>query len=499
MRASGILLPISSLPSKYGIGCFSKEAYIFVDELKEAKQHYWQILPLGPVSYGDSPYQSFSTFAGNPYYIDLDKLVENGWLKNSEIQEVNLGSNPRYVDYEKEYFGRYKLLKIAYNNSKIEENADYKKFEKDQQEWLEDYALFMALKDAHGGDSWNLWEEELKTRKESAIKKATEKYKEDIGFYKFLQYEFYVQWSKLKKYANINGIEIVGDIPIYVSYDSADAWANGELFDFDKEGQPIAVAGCPPDGFSAKGQLWGNPIYNWQYHKKTGYKWWLKRLGACFKLYDVVRIDHFRGFDEYYTIPYGNKDAVDGKWVKGPGMSLFKAVQEEFPDAKIIAEDLGYVTDSVRKLVLDSGYPGMKVLEFAFDSRDSGATSDYLPFNYTKNSVVYTGTHDNETIVGWFNESLPEEEKKMVRDFLCDYSTENEKIHIPLICTAMASVSDMCIIPMQDVLGYGNVARMNTPSTTGSNWKWRLLNGEFDKDIINWLAKITKIYGRVTK
>lgn len=497
MRANGILLSISSLPSKYGIGCFSKEAYDFIDKLKEAGQHYWQILPLGPVSYGDSPYQSFSTFAGNPYYIDLETLIDYGWLKKEDVDAVDFGVNNRFVDYEKQYFQRYKLLRKAYNRSAIELNYKFIEFIEKEKEWLDDYALFMTLKEVNKGKQWSLWEEGLRNRNDESIKKAKEQYKDEILFQKFLQFEFYRQWKKLKSYANKNNVEIIGDIPIYVSYDSSDAWANKELFCFDKNGIPTAVAGCPPDGFSATGQLWGNPLYDWDYHKKQNYDWWLKRIEACLKLYDVIRIDHFRGFDEYYTIPYGNKDAVDGKWVKGPNMSLFNAINAKYPNIRIIAEDLGYVTDSVRKLVNDSGFPGMKVLEFAFDKRDSGSTSDYLPFNYTNNSVVYTGTHDNETIVGWFNESLDDEEKDIVRNFLGDYTTDDKEINKPLIRLAMSSVSDTCIIPMQDILGYGNVARMNTPSTTDENWKWRLLENEFDKDLIKWMFNLTKTYGRI--
>ncbi|SER52852.1 4-alpha-glucanotransferase [Lachnobacterium bovis] len=497
MRANGVLLAISSLPSKYGIGCFSKEAFDFIDKLKKAGQHYWQILPLGPTSYGDSPYQSFSTFAGNPYYIDLDEFIEYGWLKDEEVVSIDFGKDNRYVDYEKQYYNRYKLLKKAYQRSNISYDKEFLKYIEKEKEWLEDYALFMALKDAHNGKQWSLWEDNLRNRDVDAIEQAKIKYSDDIMFHKFLQFEFNRQWLKIKDYANSIGIEIIGDIPIYVSYDSSDAWANKELFCFDEKGYPIAVAGCPPDGFSKTGQLWGNPLYDWDYHNKDNYKWWIKRISKCFELYDVVRIDHFRGFDEYYTIPYGNKNAIDGKWVKGPNISLFNAIKKQFPNAKIIAEDLGYVTDSVRKLVEDTNFPGMKVLEFAFDKRDSSSESDYLPFNYPTNSVVYTGTHDNETIVGWFNESLDEDEKDIVRNYLGDYTTVDEKINIPLIRLAISSVSDTCIIPMQDILGYGNVARMNTPSTTGNNWKWRLLKNEFDSDIIKWLFNLTKIYGRV--
>ena len=376
------------------------------------------------------------------------------------------------------------------------QNEEFKQFLEIEKEWLEDYALFMALKNQHNGRPWGEWEEDLKLRDPKALDRKKEELKEDILFYQFMQFEFRRQWKDLKAYANKQGIKIIGDIPIYVSFDSADAWANKELFQFDEAGKPVAVAGCPPDGFSATGQLWGNPLYNWNYHKETDYEWWMKRLAFCFSMYDTIRIDHFRGFDEYYSIPYGAQTAVDGHWEQGPGIGLFQKALELFKDKEIIAEDLGYVTDTVRKLVNDTGYPGMKVLEFAFDSRDSGSAADYLPHNYKRNSVVYTGTHDNETVIGWFCEGLKEEEKEMVRDYLCDHFTPDDQMHLPMVCAAMRSVSKLCIIPMQDLLGYGNEARMNTPSTTGTNWRWRLKKGEFSDEIIGLLFSITKRYGR---
>lgn len=496
MRASGVLLPVSSIPSRYGIGSFSAEAYAFVDQLEKAGQSYWQILPLGPVGYGDSPYQSFSTFAGNCYYIDLEKLIERGWLTEKECGDVDLGSDDRYVDYEKEYLGRYQLLRKAFERSRVEETKEFQDFLAQEKEWLPDYALFMALKDQHDGKPWDAWEDELRNRKEQALEQKREECKEEILFHEFLQYEFYRQWKDLKAYANQKGIQIIGDIPIYVSYDSSDAWKSRELFQFDKDGKPLAVAGCPPDAFSELGQLWGNPLYDWEYHKKTGYEWWLKRLGYCFSIYDVVRIDHFRGFDEYYSIPYGHEDARRGAWKKGPGFDLFRKVNEKYPGQEIIAEDLGFITDSVRKLVEDSGYPGMKVLEFAFDARDD-STSEYLPFMYGTNSVVYTGTHDNETLTEWFCESIPAEDKRAVRDYLCNYETPDEEMYYPMVCAAMASVSKMCIIPMQDLLGFGKESRMNTPSTLGNNWKWRLRGDEFSEALVEKLYKTTKVYGRL--
>lgn len=498
MRESGILLAISSLPSEYGIGCFSREAYEFADRLSESGQSYWQILPLGPVGYGDSPYQSFSTFAGNPYYISPETLVEKGWITEADCREAGLSSDPRGVDYVLQYQRRYELLRKAYRNSRIEENEKFRAFT-EKTEWLPDYALFMALKEENGGRPWYEWEDPLRLRNPEALAAARERLEEGIGFCSFLQFEFYEEWMQLKDYVNRKGIRIIGDIPIYVSLDSSDVWADPELFRLDENRRQTAAAGCPPDGFSAVGQLWGNPLYDWDYHKKTCFAWWLKRLKNCFDIYDVMRIDHFRGFDEYFSIPAGAEDARAGHWEKGPGMDLFRKVSEAFPGREIIAEDLGYVTDSVRQLVKDSGYPGMKVLEFAFDSRDSGCAEDYLPHNYEKNSVVYTGTHDNETVTGWFSEGLKPEEKEAVRDYFCDHTTPDAGMHIPLICAAMRSVSRLCIIPMQDLLGYGNEARMNAPSTYGNNWKWRLLKDEFGEKEVKTLYEITKRYGRIGK
>lgn len=495
MRKSGILLPISSLPSRYGIGCFSIEAYEFIDQLKEAGQTYWQILPLGPIGYGDSPYQSFSTFAGNPYYINLDQLVSYGWLTEEECMAVDFEEGGK-VHYGKLYEGRYPLLRKAFNRSNIAEKKEFHEFLEREQNWIEDYALFMAVKDQYQGKCWNTWEKGIRDRDEAAIAQKKEELKDEILFYQFLQYEFRKQWYGLKQYANSQGIKIVGDIPIYVSYDSADAWANKELFQFDEEGNPKAIAGVPPDGFSATGQLWGNPLYDWEYHAETGYDWWVQRLSFCYEMYDVVRIDHFRGFDEYYSIPYGDENAMRGHWEQGPGYALFKKVKEVLGEREIIAEDLGYVTDTVRQLVKDTGYPGMKVLEFAFDSRDSGSAQDYLPHNYQENSVVYTGTHDNETLIGWFCEGVQDIERQMVREYLCVDQVPDEQMHIPMICAAMRSVSKLCMIPMQDWLGLDNSARMNQPSTTGENWKWRMSHDDFNHELRETIFKITKRYGR---
>lgn len=492
MRSSGILLPVASLPGKYGIGSFSKEAYKFVDDLKEAGQNYWQILPLGPTGYGDSPYQSFSTFAGNPYFIDLDTLIEEGLLKESEVNSYDWGSNKSYIDYEKIWLSRFKVLKIAFERFDADDK-EYRAFTEDNSFWLDDYALYMAVKNSFGGVSFIEWDEDIRKRDSKAIEKYKEELKEEIEFYKFQQFKFNEQWNKLKAYANKNGIKIIGDIPIYVAFDSADTWANPELFQFDEEGLPTGVAGCPPDAFSATGQLWGNPLYKWDYHKKTDYEWWIKRIKNCYKLYDVVRIDHFRGFDEYYNIPYGDSTAEFGKWEKGPGIELFKAIKKELGEIDIIAEDLGFLTESVLELVKETGYPGMKVLEFAFDSREE---SDYLPHNYTNNSVVYTGTHDNNTLKGWFNE-LTKEDKAFVFKYLDKKKLKKKTLHWDFIRLAMGSVANLCVIPVQDYLGLGAEARINTPSTLGNNWKWRMSEGALSKELLDRIYKITKLYSRL--
>lgn len=495
-RSAGVLLPLSSLPSEYGIGCFSKSAYEFVDWLKEAGQSYWQILPLGPTSYGDSPYQSFSTFAGNPYFISLETLIEEGVLTKEECDAVDFGKKERDIDYEKLYLGRYSLLRKAYERSHIHENPDYQKFVAENSWWLSDYALFMAVKDRFDGVEWTKWAEDIRLRWGNAMDYYRRELYFDIEFQQYLQYQFYRQWDQLKTYANQRGIQLIGDIPIYVSMDSADAWAHPELFQLDSENVPVAVAGCPPDGFSADGQLWGNPLYRWEYHRETGYQWWISRLAHCFRLYDVVRIDHFRGFDEYYSIPYGETSAIHGHWEKGPGIDLFRKVEQALGWKQVIAEDLGYVTDSVRRLVQESGFPGMKVLEFAFDSRDSGCANDYLPHNYPENSVAYTGTHDNETLAGWWKSITPAEQK-MARDYLCDQYTPQSKLGKSFISLILRSRAALCVIPVQDYMGLDNRSRINKPSTVGTNWRWRLGKNDLTEDLKDEIRGMTLRYGRM--
>ena len=494
-RAAGVLLPITSLPGRYGIGCFSQSAYDFVDWLAAAGQTYWQILPLGPTSYGDSPYQSFSTFALNPYFISLDALVEEGVLKREECEDVDFGKQPGTIHYKKIYDGRYPLLRKAYQRSTVSQDPEFVRFCEENWWWLEDYALFMAVKDRFEGRPWTEWAEDIRLRWDNAMDYYRRELYFDIEFQKYLQYKTFQQWTRLKDYANQKGIQLIGDIPIYVSMDSADVWANPELFQLGEDNVPVAVAGCPPDGFSATGQLWGNPLYRWDRHRQTGYQWWVTRLWYCFQLYDVVRIDHFRGFDEYYSIPYGEDTALKGHWEKGPGMDLWRVVEQKLGWNPVIAEDLGYVTDSVRQLVKDSGFPGMKVLEFAFDSRDSGSANDYLPHNYPENSVVYTGTHDNETLVGWLGSILPEE-REMARDYLWDHRTPDSELHWSLIALAMRSGARTCIIPLQDYLGLDNTCRINTPSTVGKNWRWRVKERQLSDKLRKELLRIAKLYGR---
>ena len=491
MRKGGVLLPVSSIPSKYGIGTFSKQAYEFVDFLERAGQSFWQILPLGPTGYGDSPYQSFSTFAGNPCYIDLEELIKKGWLTKEECDACDFGSDDGYVDYEKIYLSRFRILKIAYERSHIKEDKEFGKFKEDNAAWLEDYALYMAVKNSFHGVSWIEWEEDIRLRKPEAMKAYKEKFADEVEFYQFQQFVFSVQWLALKAYANKKKISIIGDIPIYVAFDSADTWANPELFQLDESCTPTGVAGCPPDSFSATGQLWGNPLYKWEYHKETGYEWWMQRISYCYRLYDVVRIDHFRGFDEYYFIPYGDTTAEFGHWEKGPGYDIFKVMKEKIGKKPVIAEDLGFLTPSVISLVKKTGYPGMKILQFAFDSREE---SDYLPHNYSNNSVVYTGTHDNDTTMGWYD-SLNRQDKAFAKRYL--NIKAKKEIYWEFIRAALSSVADTAIIPVQDYLGLGSEARVNMPSTLGNNWKWRLRDGQLDDSLAERIREITKLYGRI--
>jgi len=495
-KSAGVLLAISSLPSKYGIGCFSKEAYDFIDWLKGAGQKYWQILPLGPTGYGDSPYQSFSTFAGNPYFIDLVELIETGVLTKEECDEIDFGKNVKSIDYEKLYNGRYQLLRKAYERSEIYNNENFHRFLEENKNWVYDYSLFMAVKDRFDGVTWTEWAEDIRNRYDYAMDYYRRELYYEIEFQQYMQFIFYEQWSKLRAYANSQGIKIIGDIPIYVAMDSADVWSNPDLFQLDEDRTPYAVAGCPPDGFSPTGQLWGNPLYNWEYHERTGYYWWIQRMEHCYKLFDVVRIDHFRGFDEYYSIPYGDGSAVNGHWEHGPGIAVFNAIKNAIGWREVIAEDLGFITDSVKHLVWESGFPGMKVFEFAFDTRDTSSAIDYMPHNYIENTVAYTGTHDNETIIGWWD-TIGKSGRANVRAYMCDQYTPDNEIHIPIIGLVMRSNSKLCIIPLQDYIGLDNSSRMNCPSTVGENWKWRIRSKELKKTLQSKMRNMCQSFGRI--
>ncbi len=483
-RASGILMHISSLPGNTGIGTMGRNAYAFVDFLKDSCQTYWQILPIGPTSYGDSPYQSFSTFAGNPYFIDFELLEKDNFLTKKDYCNIKWSDSDTQVDYGRLYIERHKVFNIVYNNFVKKLPKDFGDFCQENSFWLEDYSLFMALKEVHDGVSFDNWEEELIKRNPQALKLCSSKYSDKVTYYKMLQYLFYKQYKELKKYANEKGIKIIGDIPIYVAADSADVWSNPQQFMLDQNLRPIEVAGCPPDAFSADGQLWGNPVYNWDFIKEDNYSWWKKRLEMSLKNYDILRIDHFRGFDSFYCIPYGSQNAKNGQWRQGPGAEFFKEIKKTYGELPIIAEDLGFLTESVKKMLADVGFPGMKILQFAFDSRES---SGYLPESYTANSVVYTGTHDNSTIKGWMD-ACKKDDLKFAKEYL---NTEESSLPQKMMMAAMQSVSNTCILTMQDLLGLDGQARMNEPSTVGKNWKWRAAENYISPELCNFLKEMT--------
>lgn len=489
-RGAGILLPVSSLPSPYGIGTFGKAAYEFIDKLKKAGQAYWQVLPIGPTSYGDSPYQSFSTFAGNPYFIDLDMLIEEGLLKKDDVKAFNWGQLEDDIDYATIYENRFKVLKKAFCNSKERDSEEYKKFISDNREWLYDYSLFMACKEHFGQKEWLLWDEDIKKREPKAVKHYLDMLKDNIEFWQYIQFKFYSQWDKLKKYANENSISIIGDIPIYVALDSSDVWANPTQYQLGKNLKPIDVAGCPPDIFSDYGQKWGNPLYNWDIMEEDDFAWWKKRMASAAKMYDVIRIDHFIGMAKYYAIPAEGTPS-DGEYRLGPGKKLTSAIDEAIGNAQIIAEDLGVAMPEAKKLLNETGYPGMKVLEFAFDG---SCSNEYLPHHYNKNCVVYTGTHDNETLMGYLD-SLDVKGYRYLQSYTgC---IEKEALASGVIRLAYGSVADIAVIQMQDVLLKDNTARTNLPSTIGQNWRWRLKNWEFREKEIEKLFNLAKIYSRL--
>lgn len=531
-RNAGILMPVSSLPSPYGIGTFGKDAYDFVTFVKECNHKYWQVLPLGPTTYGDSPYQSYSAFAGNPYFVDLDMLIEAGFLLKSEVisrdwgdgivpvnvseddavngrfgtyRNGNIGDE-RYVSYEKIYNNRFDILRIAYNRFKAacaESKKTlakglplYKQFDnfvKDNVDWLEDYALFMALKSHFNNVSWGEWETDIKFRKPEAMSRYEEQLSDDIGYWKFIQFEFYLQWNALKQYANSNGIEIIGDIPIYMGYDSVDVWANQGEFQLDENLTPIKVAGVPPDAFSDAGQKWGNPLYDYDKMEANGFSWWRKRMAASAKLYDVIRIDHFIGIVKYYTIPADMPDARQGEYRQGPGQKLLDVINESIGDKKIIAEDLGVEVPEVVKILKENGYPGMKVLEFAFGG---DRKNPHLPYNYTQNLVCYGGTHDNETLLGFF-----EDRGDWELGYAYDYLDTRDKGRMvdQVFRAAYSSVAVLTVFAVQDILKLGNWARMNLPSSMGNNWKWRMQKGQLGQHELECMRYLASVFDRERK
>ncbi|ACD22067.1 4-alpha-glucanotransferase [Clostridium botulinum] len=490
-RSSGIIMHIASLPGEFGIGTFGKEAYEFADFLKESHQKYWQILPIGPTSYGDSPYQSFSAFAGNPYFIDFNLLKKDGLLKSKDYSNLNFGKDKEDIDYGLIFVEKMKVLRKAYERFKLNLPTDLKEFEEENQ-WLNDYSLYMALKSKFELKSWQKWDIDIKLRKKEVLNKYKEELKDEINLWKFIQYKFFEQWTNLKKYVNDLDIEIIGDIPIYVAEDSADIWANPKAFLLDEETLvPLKVSGCPPDNFAVTGQLWGNPIYNWDYIDKTNYKWWIDRMKQSSKLYDVIRIDHFRGFESYWSIPYGDPTAENGEWVKGPGMKLFNAIKKELGDIKIIAEDLGFLTDEVVKFREESGFPGMRVLQFAFVG---DAANRDLPHNYEENCIAYTGTHDNNTFRGWLEKTGTEEEIEASIKYLG--LNKEEGYNWGFIRGVWSSKAYLSIALIQDFLNLGNESRINVPSTLGQNWRWRAKEDVFTDELAEKIYEITKMYGR---
>ena len=493
-RQSGVLMHISSLPGKYGIGSFGQSAYDFVDFLVRTKQRYWQILPLGTTSYGDSPYQSFSAFAGNTYFIDFDILIEEGLLDEADVKGADFGDDPKKVDYAKIFDARRPIMEKAVARFlKADDLSDYESFVEQNAAWLEIFAEYMAIKEHFDNLAWTEWPDEAIRRRDAAsLASYREKLADKLTYHRVTQYLFFKQWLRLKAYANEHHIEIVGDMPIYVAADSADVWAQPHFFKTDAVGKPTCVAGCPPDEFSETGQLWGNPIYDWEAMDKDGYAWWIERLRESFKIYDIVRIDHFRGFESYWEVPAGSETSASGKWVKGPDYKLFAAVKEALGDLNIIAEDLGFMTDEVIELRERTGFPGMKILQFAFNPDDESIDSPHLAPN---NSVMYTGTHDNNTVLGWYKDEIDD----ATRQYMAQYTNRKEYETVPhaMLRTIFASVSFMAIATMQDLLELDSAARMNYPSTIGGNWTWRMTAEELNPIVEGELYSLTKTYRRM--
>ena len=526
---------ISSLPSPYGVGTLGKAARDFADFLEKAGQSYWQTLPICPTSYGDSPYQSYSTYAGNPYFIDLDLLEHEGLLHKEEFVDTDWDSAPDQINYGALYEKRFPILRKAaarfqkrlmapgnmkqigdsYKNidSDNSKNADgdkshageyrswkssgyhvegYRSFCQENAFWLDDYAVYMTLKGLHGGSSFMDWELPYRSRDPEAINRVRTEYAGELEFWKILQFFFFTQWHDLHAYCGSKGIAIIGDMPFYVALDSVDVWAHPELFLLDEDLVPVEIAGVPPDGFSENGQLWGNPVYRWEEHKKTGYKWWIQKIDYLCREYDVLRIDHFRGFDSYYTVPYEAETARGGRWNPGPGKELFEALNKAIGPQRIIAEDLGYTTPAVKQLLTDTGFPGMKILQFGFDERDE-SSPDHRPHTYPVNCVAYTGTHDNDTLQGWM-ENAPAENIAFAKDYLRLYDPDN--YHWDMIKALYTTPAAVTIVQMQDILGLGSDCRMNVPSTMGGNWCWRMKDGMLDDALAGKLKSVTKLYER---
>lgn len=492
-RRSGILMPISSLPGPWGIGCFSAEAESFIDSLAAAGQEIWQILPLGPTGYGDSPYSSFSTFAGNHYFIDPERLVEAGLLSPSELKGMEWGDDVERVDYGALYVSRNAVLRIAFSRAlDLGLNREFLEFEERASAWLDDFALFMTAKGLNDQAPWTTWPEGLRHRDPHALEELRNDHPEEIRYWKWLQWVFDCQWRSLHARATAAGVKILGDIPIYVAADSADAWANPELFDLDEDLAPRRVAGVPPDGFSATGQVWGNPLYDWERHREQGYSWWIERMRRQLELVDIVRLDHFRGLESYFAVPAGEDTAANGVWEAGPGMELFSALTSALGPLPLILEDLGYLTQEVIDLREASGYPGMQILQFAFDSREP---ADYQPHRFPRDSVVYTGTHDNNTLVGWYRTlSQADREKSIV--YLNNARTPESERPWDFITRAMTSVANTCIVPMVDYLCLDGDARMNTPAVPEGNWQWRMAPGAFDDALVDRIRALTEVSER---
>lgn len=490
-RSSGIILPISSLPSPYGIGSLGKAAREFVDFLAAAGQSWWQMLPVGPTSLGDSPYQSPSAFAGNPYFVDLDLLVEDGLLLQDEVSAPDWGEDPASVDYALIYRSRFDLLRRAFGRGWGRDREKVAAFVRENAFWVEDYALFMAIKAHFGMTSWIDWPDEgIRLRRPQSLAAYRSRLAREVDFNLYVQYLFFRQWDALRAYAREKGVGIIGDLPIYVALDSADVWAEPQWFQLDEKNVPIEVAGVPPDSFSADGQPWGNPLYDYDAMERDGFGWWIRRIGGAARLYDVIRIDHFRGFESYWAVPFGEKTARKGHWVKGPGMALVGTLSDSFEGLHFIAEDLGYHTPEVEQLLSDSGFPGMKLLEFAFDSRD---TSAFLPHSFEPHCVCYVGTHDNQTIMGWRQEA-DATDVDMARRYLG--LNEEEGFNWGFIRGGMSSVAALFVTQMQDFLGLGPDARTNTPGTLGGNWQWRMLPGQITPELTERIASMTRMYGR---